>query len=81
MKAWQVQYMGHDVRVENRFSGEKLIVDGKIQDAGIGMGFRSRMYGTIKDGNGAGEKIKASLGGWFGIRCRIFIDDELVLGN
>jgi len=56
-------------------------VDGKIQDAGIGMAFRSRMYGTIKDGDGAGEKIKASLGGWIGVGCRIFIDDELVLGN
>jgi len=81
MKAWQVQYKGHDVRVENGFRGEKLIVDGKIQDAEMGFGFRSRMYGTIKDGDGAGEKIKVSLGGWIGIGCRIFIDDELVLGN
>ncbi|MCK4294352.1 MAG: hypothetical protein KAY65_14230 [Planctomycetes bacterium] len=77
MKVWQVQYKGHDIRVENRLRGEKLIVDGKIQDEGIGMGFRSRMYGRIKNGDGAGEKIKVSLGGWFGIDCRIFIDDEL----
>ena len=33
MKVWQVQYKGHDIRVENPFRCEKLIVDGKIQDA------------------------------------------------
>lgn len=77
MKVWQVQYKGHDIRVENRLRGEKLIVDGKIQDEGIGIALRSRLWGTIKDGDGAGEGIKVSLGGWFGIDCRIFIDDEL----
>jgi len=81
MKVWQVQYKGHDVRVENSLKGEKLIVDGKIQDAGLGMGFRSRLWGTIKSGDGAGETIKISLGGWLGIDCRIFIDDEPILAN
>ena len=81
MKVWQVQYKGHDVRVENRIRGEKLIVDGKIQDVGRGMGFRSRLWGTIKGGDGDGERIKVSLGGWFGIDCSIFIDDELILAN
>ncbi len=82
MKAWQVQYKGHDVRVENSwFGGEKLVVDGKIQDVGMGMAMRSRLWGTIKGGEGEGERIKVSLGGWFGIDCRIFIDDELILAN
>jgi len=81
MKVWQVQYKGHDVRVENGLRGEKLIVDGKIQDVGIGIGLRSRLWGTIKGGDGDGETIKVSLGGWFGIKCRIFIDDELILAN
>ena len=81
MKVWQVQYKGHDIRVENHLRGEKLIVDGKIQDAGLGMGFRSRLWGTIKDGDGAGKIVKVSLGGWLRIDCRIFIDDELILAN
>ena len=81
MKVWQVQYKGHDVRVENRLRGEKLIVDGKIQDVGMGMAWRSRLWGTIKGGDGAGETIKVSLGAWFGIKCRIFIDDEPILAN
>lgn len=81
MRVWQVQYKGHDVRVENGLRGEKLIVDGKIQDVGMGMGLRSRLWGTIKGGDGDGETIKVSLGGWFGIKCRIFIDDEPILAN
>ena len=81
MKVWQVKYKGHDIRVENRLRGEKLIVDGKIQDVGIGLSLRSRLWGPIKGGDGDGERIKASLGGWFGIDCSIFIDDELILTN
>lgn len=82
MKVWQVQYKGHDIRVENSYiKGEKLIVDGKIQDVGMGMGVRSRLWGTIRGGDGDGERIKVSLGGWLRIDCRIFIDDELILAN
>ncbi len=82
MKVWQAQYKGHDVRVENSYiKGEKLIVDGKIQDMGMGMALRCRLWGTIKGGNGDGETIKVSLGGWVSIDCRIFIDDELILTN
>ena len=58
MKVWQVQYKGHDIRVEDRIRGEKLIVDGKIQDVGTGMGFRSRLWGTVKGGDGDGAEIK-----------------------
>ena len=48
MKTWHIQYKGHDIRVENSFRGEKLIVDGKIQDAGIGAGLQA-----------AGEAVQA----------------------
>ena len=43
------------------------------------MAFRSRLWGTMKDGERAGERIKVSLGAWLVVDCRIFIDDELIL--
>lgn len=79
MKTWITQYKGHEIRVENGwFSGERLIVDGQIQDEHKGIGFGSRLWGKIPDSDGAGEAIKVSLGGWFVINCRIFVDDKLI---
>jgi hypothetical protein len=68
--------------VENTwFSGERLYVDGELQDEELGYGVRARLYGRIKTGDGAGELIKVSIGAWFTVDCRIFIDDKLVLGK
>lgn len=79
MKTWNIQYKGHEVRVENGwFTGERLIVDGEMQDEHKGFAFRSRLWGKIRVGDGAGEIIKVTLCGWFGIACRVFIDDRFV---
>lgn len=79
MSSWEVEYKGHSIRVENTmFSGERLIVDREIQDETLGAGTRSRLYGRIRSGDGAGEKVKVSLGGMITVGCRIFIDDKLV---
>ena len=55
-----------------------MIVDGETQDEQIGFAMRSRLWGKIRNADGTAECIKVSLGGWFGVRCRIFIDDKLV---
>ncbi len=82
MKVWEIEHSGHQIRVENSWSGsEKLIVDGELQDERMGLCTRSRLYGQIKSGSSQGENIKVSLGGWFSIGCRIFIDDKLVLSQ
>ena len=79
MKSWSVKHKGHDIRVENGwFSGERLIVDGEVQDEHTGYAVRSRLWGKIQSGDGVGEAIKVSLGGWFVTGCRIFVDDRLV---
>jgi len=79
MKTWNINHKGHEIRVENGwFSGERLIVDGETQDEQRGFAFRSRLWGRIKTGDGAGEPIKVSLGGWMGISCRIFVGDILI---
>ncbi len=79
MKTWQTTHKGHTIRVENGwFSGERLIVDGEVQDARTGFGFRSQLSGRIKSGDGDGEVIRVSLGGWFVIACHIFVNDTLI---
>jgi len=80
MKQWRFKYKEHDVEIRNGWiRGEALIVDGELQDQRIGCGgTRSRLYGRIKSGQGQGELIKVSLGGWFIINCVVFIDDREV---
>lgn len=79
MKKWEVDYKGYKIRVENSWSkGESLYVDSKLQDQKIGFALRSRLYGGIKFNDNTKEYIKVSMGGWFSIQCRIFVDNKLV---
>jgi hypothetical protein len=79
MKHWHFKYKGHDIEVRNSWiKGEMLLVDGELQDERTGFGVRSVLMGRIRNGEGQGESIKASLGGWFVIGCIVFIDDREV---
>ncbi len=78
MKTFQTSCKGHQIRVENTWSGERLLVDNEVQDEQRGLAFRSRLWGSIRNGNGAAEPIKAELWGWITTTCRIFIGDKLV---
>ena len=76
MKKWQTNYDGNNIVVENRIGGERLYVNGELQDELIGLfAFRSRLWGHLQNG----ETIKVSLGETFRIHCRIFVNDKLVL--
>jgi hypothetical protein len=81
MKTFQINYKGHQVRVENSLLGERLVVDSETQDEQRGCALRSRLWGRIRNGDGTTETIKVSLGGWLGTHCCIFIDDKLVHRN
>ena len=79
MKTWHIKHKGHEICVENGWlSGERLIVDGEMQDEQKGFAFRSRLWGKIRSGDGTGEIIKVTLGGWCGVACRVFVDDKLI---
>lgn len=79
MKIWTTTHKGHQIRVENGwFSGERLIVDGETQDERRGFSIRSQLSGRIRSGEGVGEAIRVSLGGWFVIGCHLFVDDRLI---
>jgi len=74
MKKFEVEHGGNAILVENRASGEKLFVNGELQDERVGLSFVARLYGKLP----TGESIKVSLGGVWTIQCRIFIDNKLV---
>ena len=75
-KTFEVIHKDHHIRVENGwFSGEKLYIDDELQDQNIGLGFRARLTGELKDGKGM---VKVSIGGNFQIHCRIFVDNKLI---
>jgi len=75
MKKWEIKHGENSIVVENRVSGEKLYVNGELQDERNGFSVSSRLYGKLP----TGENIKVSLGGWFIMQCRIFVDHKLVL--
>lgn len=77
-KTWETSYKGHTLRVENSFSTERLFVDNELQDELFGFGFRSVLFGKFRDGDNAGAEVKVSLGGWWRVHCRIFVDNYLV---
>ena len=79
MAHWRFTYKEHAIEVRNGwFAGEELLVDGELQDKGMGFGFRGRLYGRVKSGQGEGEPIRVSLGGWWTIGCVVFVDDREV---
>ena len=77
MKKWEINHNGNLILVENRAGGERLYVNGDLQDERLGLSSQSRLWGQLS----TGETIKVSLGGWWTIHCRIFIDNKLVLSE
>lgn len=78
MKKWEVTHGANKIEVENSISGEKLYVNGELQDEQIGMvAGRSRLWGQLD----SGEIIKVSLGGDVKIHCSIFVNNKLVLSE
>jgi hypothetical protein len=78
-KVFEAIYDGHQIRVENRwFAGEKLYVDGELQDENIGLAFRATLTGNLRIDSHVSKHIKVAIGGYFSIHCRIFVDHELV---
>ncbi|WP_416150712.1 hypothetical protein ACM26V_07025 [Salipaludibacillus sp. HK11] len=78
-KVFEVTYKGHHILVENRwFSGEKLYVNGRLQDENLGLSFRGTLTGVINPDNGKSMHIKVTMGGNVRINCRIFVDNELI---
>ncbi len=75
---WKGTYQNHEIMVVNTwFNGERLFVDGKLQDERISV-VSANLTGHLISEQSERLKIKANIGGWFTMSCRVFVDDEKV---
>ena len=81
-KMFDVTYERHHIQVVNTwFYGEKLYIDGKLQDENLGIASRATLRGVIKDNDQITKNIKVSLGGILTTKCRVFVNDVLVFSK
>ena len=72
---WDVSYKGHRIRFRNHpVFGERLYIDETLVDRGR-FGFELTLRGTIEQGPGAGERIRAHISATFTrLACRVVAD-------
>lgn len=77
---WKSTYNNNSIRVEHSwFEGEKLYVNGRLQDRRIGGLGSARLNGYLADERGERRRLRVSLRRkLFGISCEIFVDNKLV---
>lgn len=82
MSTWMVLFEGQTITVETSYNGERLYVNGELQDEQLGYAGRSRLFGSIRQSGAETKRIKVSLGSpsW-GVECRIFVDDALIFSG
>lgn len=69
---WTYKYGDNTIMVKNEGAVE-LLVNNEIQDKKEGIRTKVDLSGKLK----SGEDIKASLGGFWGIKCNLFVDNVL----
>ncbi|MEK3953820.1 hypothetical protein [Psychrobacillus sp. FSL K6-1464] len=80
-KTFEVMHDGHHIKLVNSwFTGEKLYVNGQLQDENLGLAVRAVLNGELKS-NDDRKSIKVALGGFFKINCRIFVENNLIYPN
>ena len=76
MKTWKFEHESNVIEIINSTTGEKLIINGQLQDEQIGYAARSRLYGHLQTPNGERRQIKVSISTEFlSVRCIVFLDD------
>ncbi|WP_240377038.1 hypothetical protein [Bacillus piscicola] len=77
-KVFETTYDGHHIQVENKWLGEKLYINGELQDENIGLALRATLTGKLNNDSHEARNIKVALGGFSKIRCKVFIDNVLI---
>ncbi|ANU21501.1 hypothetical protein BBI15_15595 [Planococcus plakortidis] len=80
-KSFEFTHEGRHIVIENRwFEGEKLFVDGQLQDENLGLSFGRELNGKLKTSEGI-KDLKATVGGFFTIECKVFVDHQLAYSS
>ena len=70
---WKYDYNKNTIVVKNDTDTE-LYINDQLQDRKSGIRLSVDLTGHLD----TGEKVKASVGGIFGMTCSLFIDDKLI---
>jgi hypothetical protein len=74
---WIANYENNEIKIINNwFTGEKLFVNGVLQDEQINFITPSRMTGNLINSIGEKLAIKVTIYGFFTVSCRLFIDNK-----
>lgn len=74
---WKAKYENNDLEIINSwFNGERLLVNGVLQqDYQVNLA-SANLSGHLFNDEGKKLNIKANLGGFFSVKCMLFIDDK-----
>lgn len=79
-KVFETIYDGHMIEVENTwFHGERLYINGQLQDERLGLALRETLTGELKYSDGETKPVKVTIGGFLRIHCRVFVDHTLLI--
>lgn len=85
VKAWNVNWNGHEILAENRWlGGEKLYINGICCDARSGLGFTSDLRGDVRDAEGVSHMVTAKFRQstfCTKVLCHIFVGHEWIGGD
>lgn len=77
-KVFEVTHQGDHILVENYWiNGEKLYVNGELQDENLGLAIRGDLEGKLEDSS----RIKVTIGGFLTINCKIFLENRLIFSS
>ncbi|WP_099300718.1 hypothetical protein [Bacillus sp. Marseille-P3800] len=81
-KTFEINYEDHHILVINTWvSGEKLFIDGELQDENVGLALRGTLNGSFVNNHNQVKNVKVSIGGTLSIKCIIFVDNVQVYPN
>lgn len=71
---WKYNYEGNQIVVRNSFDICQLVINGKVQDAKNGLSLSTTLMGKLPDG----KYVKATVGGFWNMKCTVFVDHEML---
>lgn len=72
-EVWKYRYGEDIIEVRNDYV-TALYVNGELQDQKKGIYFSTTLKGMLK----SGERIEASLGGFFKVACKMYVGDNVI---
>ncbi len=75
---WKTNFKNFEIKVKNTwFNGERLFINDELKDEKFAL-IAAVLKCEITDKDDTVHRVKVHLGGFFSVKCRLFIDDKEV---